>query len=95
MTVEDKLKAYKQKHTHLFWDVPTDKRAQVSDAFLLETILNYGTMDDVRELIAIMGKEQIAQLFFAQEGRAKNNYYPEIYNFFNLLFSTYVQRDTK
>lgn len=92
----DKLKQkFIEKHASLFWYIPSDKKMNISDALLVESILNYGSMNDVKELIAIMGIEQVAKVFFSAKGRAKNNYYPEIYNFFTLLFHKYVtQRDS-
>lgn len=51
-------------------------------------------MDDVRELFTVMGIEKVASVFFAAKERQIGNYYPEIYNYFTLLFNRYVsQRD--
>ena len=46
------LKAFIQKHSALFWYTPKDKKEFVSDEFLIETILNHGTLDDFKELDA-------------------------------------------
>ena len=46
-----------EKHNPLFWYTPADKKSDISDSLLVETILNYGTMDDVRELFSVMGIE--------------------------------------
>ena len=56
----------------------------------MEFILNYGTMDDVKELFSIMGIERVARVFHNVRGRKKLNSYPEIYNYFNLLFQKYA-----
>ena len=83
-----------EKHNPLFWYTPADKKMEISDSLLVETILNYGTMDDVRELFSVMGIENVASVFFAAKERQIGNYYPEIYNYFTLLFNRYVpQRD--
>ena len=67
----------------------------ISNDLLVEHILNYGTMDDVKELIKIMGLNSVSDIFYSAKGRMKGNYYPEIYHFFDLVFSGYAQRDIK
>ena len=84
------IKAFIREKSSLFWSVPDDKKEEVSPALLVETILNYGTMDDVRKLIKLMGLEEVSRVFFSAKGRQKLNYYPEIYNYFSLLFKKYA-----
>ena len=48
-------------------------------------------MDDVRKLIRLMGMDEVARIFFSARGRQKLNYYPQIYNYFSLLFGKYAQ----
>lgn len=73
--------AYIQKHSHLFWYTPEDKLLNISDKFLLETILNLGSLEDVKELFQVIGINKAADIFFSLKGRMKLNYYPEIYHF--------------
>ncbi|NLC80332.1 MAG: hypothetical protein GX748_04035, partial [Lentisphaerae bacterium] len=42
------LKQYIRDRGTLFWYSPGDKGETVTDELLVEHILNYGTMDDVR-----------------------------------------------
>ncbi len=84
------LKAFIRKKSNLFWYTPENAKEEISPDFLVETILNYGTMDDIRELIKIMGMKEVSQIFFNAKGRKKLNYYPEIYNYFSLFFSRYA-----
>ena len=84
------INAFIREKSNLFWSVPEDKKEEVSPALLVETILNYGTMDDVRKLIKLMGLEEVSRVFFSAKGRQKLNYYPEIYNYFSLLFKKYA-----
>jgi len=37
-----------------------------------------------------MGIIEVARIFFSASGRQKMNYYPEIYNYFSLLFKKYA-----
>ena len=83
------------KNSSLFWYTPEDKKHDISDALLVERILNDGTLDDYRDLISVRGGKRVAEVFFSAKGRQKNNYYPEIYNFFSLVLSQYVQGDSQ
>lgn len=89
------LKAFIEQHAQLFWYTPKDKKLDVSDELLIETLLNYGTLDDFVKLKNLLGLQYMADIFMNLEGRKKMNYYPEIYNFFYLYFEKYAQRDSK
>ncbi|GHT57494.1 hypothetical protein FACS18945_1940 [Bacteroidia bacterium] len=87
------LKEYISKRRNLFWYTPESKIYDISDSFLVETILNYGTMADVRELLKIMGIKNVAKIFFDsinQSDRRKNNYMELPLNYFTLLFNRYA-----
>ena len=75
----------------LFWSVKKEKRRDVSETLVVETILNYGTLEDYRELFNVLGLAHTASIFFATtENRTRNNYFPEVENFFNLYFTRHV-----
>ena len=80
------------KNKHLFWYTPEEKKHDVSDALLVERILNDGTMDVYHDLISVLGIEHVANVFFSATGRQKNNYHPEIYNFFFIIASQVCTR---
>jgi len=84
------IKAFIRDKSNLFWSVPEEKKEEISPALLVETILNYGSMDDVRKLIRLMGIKEVSRIFFSARGRQKLNYYPEIYNYFSLFFKKYA-----
>jgi hypothetical protein len=81
------LKEFIQRNSSLFWYTPRNKKKDISPEFLVETILNYGSMDEIKTLIKIMGIKEMSRIFFSAERRKKLNYYPEIYNFFSLFFT--------
>ena len=87
------IKAFILEHSYLFWYTPENKKEEISHEFLIETILNYGNLDDIRKLVKIMGIKQISAIFFGIEGRKKLNFYPEIYHFFSIVFNKYAQRN--
>ena len=78
------------KHSALFWYTPDEQKHDISDALLVERILNDGTLDDCRELVETLGGKRVAEVFFAATGRQKANYYPEIYHFFSLILQKYA-----
>jgi hypothetical protein len=84
------LKTFIRRNSNLFWYTPGDKKEDISPEFLMETMLNYGSMDEIKALVKIMGIKEMSRIFFSAGGRKKLNYYPEIYNFFSLFFSRYA-----
>jgi len=84
------IKAFIRENSSLFWYTPEDKKEKISHELLVETILNYGEMDTVKTLIRILGIKEVSRIFFNATGRKKLNYYPEIYNYFSLLFSRHA-----
>jgi len=81
------LKIFILEHSHLFWYTPKDKKEDISEELLLETILNYGTLEDGLRLIELVGAKKTFSILQGIEGRKKMNYYPEIYNFYTLYLS--------
>ena len=90
MPYSPEIKAFIREHSELFWYTPEDKKEEISEEFLVETILNYGDLDTVLKLIELMEIKKVSEIFFNAEGRKKLNYYPEIYHFFSLFFTRYA-----
>jgi len=91
----EELKQYIERHKTYFWYTPENKKEDISESLLVENILNYGTLDDVRQLIQIMGINNVANIFFSAKDRKKLNYYPEIHNFFSHVFAKYAQKHSQ
>ena len=81
------IKAFIRENSSLFWYTPEDKKEEISKELLVETILNYGDLDEIKKLIRILGMKEVSRVFLSAGGRKKLNYYPEIHNFFSLYFS--------
>ncbi|MDR3250718.1 MAG: hypothetical protein LBT42_03530 [Tannerella sp.] len=84
------VKDFINEHQALFWYSPKDKGETVSDELLVETMLNYGTMDDIRRLFELLGIRNVANIFRRMNGRKKLNIYPEIRNYFELYFNRHA-----
>ena len=80
--------------SHLFWHIPEQKKENISLNVFVETILNYGDIHDVKKIFSMIGIEKVAEIFYASvNDRKRNNYFPQVINFFNLYFKRHVQRD--
>ena len=87
------VKKYIDDHQHLFWYSPAPKSETVSDELLVEMILNYGNMNELRGLFNVMGINGVAKIFFdsiAKSERRKGNYYELTVNYFTLFFNRYA-----
>ncbi len=88
---EKRLKELIEKNKPLFWWIKEPDK--ISEELVVETILNYGTRESVKELFEILGTEKVAEIFFSQIKRKRKNYHPRTVNFFTLYFS-HVRRDS-
>jgi hypothetical protein len=78
-------------HRGLFWSVSDAQISAISDTLLVETILNYGSLEDVKNLFALMNTQEVARIFRATTAaRSRHNYFPEVANFFNLYFNRHA-----
>ena len=87
------VKDYIDCHQELFWYTPSPKSEKVSDDLLVETILNYGTMGDVRELFDVMGIKKVTRIFSCFTDRKKLNIFPEAHNYFELFLTNMHQKN--
>lgn len=87
------IEQFINKNNHLFWYTPEDRKKEISLELLVENTLNYGSLDDFRLLVSLVGIRRVSDVFYSAEERKKMNYYPEIHHFFSLIFKKYAQRD--
>lgn len=84
MTIGD----FVRKRKHLFWS--TKNYDGLSKGAIVEAILNYGDMNDVRELVTLLGMQEVAKIFYRNTSRPRINYDPKIVNYFSLFFKKYA-----
>ncbi len=85
------LGEFVQKRKYLFWS--TKNYDGLSKEAVVEAILNYGDMKDVRELISLLGILDVAKIFREKSKKSKagrQNYRPEVINYFKLYFQKYA-----
>jgi len=93
MPYSPEIKAFIHEHSELFWYTPEDKKEEISEEFLVETILNYGDLKTIKELFSILGIRKTAEIFFHSinlSPRRKGNYFDTTCNFFTLFFQRYA-----
>lgn len=87
------IKAFIKENSHLFWYTPEDKKEDISHEFIVETILNYGDINAVKELLQLLGEKKVAKIFFDtinKSDRRKNNFHELTVNYFSLFFKRYA-----
>jgi hypothetical protein len=87
------LKQYIAEHKSLFWYTPENKKEEIGNDLLVETILNYGDINAVKNLLTLLGPKNVAKVFFDsinQSERKKNNYHELTLNYFTLFFNRYA-----
>lgn len=86
------LGAFIKKRPYLIWH--TKNYEDLSPESIVEAVLNYGDWDDVQTLIKILGIKKMARIFRKKSKLSKigrQNYRPEIINYFNLYFKKHAR----
>lgn len=87
------IKQFIKEHSNLFWYTPDEKKEEISNEFLVETILNYGDINSITQLFNLLGIKKVAKIFFdsiAISNRRKGNYHELTINYFTLVFRKYA-----
>jgi hypothetical protein len=87
------LRAFIKEHSCLWWWVPEEKKENLSLNSVVEAILNYGNIKDIKRLFDLIGMEKTAEIFFKQISGMRPNYGKRTINFFKLYFQRHVQRN--
>ncbi|MDI1355052.1 MAG: hypothetical protein PSX36_09040 [bacterium] len=67
----------------------------MSDAVLVEFILNYGSWEAFCDLVKTLGMHKVAKLFNTQRTKKRTNLLPEISYFFKLFFKKHAPQHIK
>ena len=84
MTISNFIK----ERPYLVWG--TRNYDNLSEEAIVENVLNYGDIDDIKEMFSILGVKKSAIIFKKQISQKRNNYRPKIKNYFNLYFKKYA-----
>lgn len=81
-----------KKNQPLFWSIDKKKLKDLDEAAVVETILNFGKLGDVKELFLTLGIKKVAKIFYTQISQKRNNYYPPVSHYFDKYFKRHVQK---
>jgi len=87
------LKDFIRENGSLFWYTPEDKGEKVTDELLVETMLNYGSLEQIRSLFDLMGMKEVSEIFFYSinlSERRRNNYFEPTVIYFTFFFNRYA-----
>ena len=88
-----KMQNFIHEHSDLFWFTPEELKANISKEVLVETILNNGDLNTVKQLMKLLGIKQTAKIFtdsLNRSDRRKGNYHELTINYFTLFFNRYA-----
>lgn len=85
--------SFVKEKPYLFWYIKDLEK--LSNESVVEHVLNYGDFNDFKRIIEILGLENVAEIFRKQASKERNNYRPEVKNYFTLYFNKYAPRDSK
>jgi hypothetical protein len=79
-------------NAHLFWYIKKDALHNISDEVLVEFIMNYGELNQIKRLFDLVGEKKISSLIKLNLDKVKNkerqNYRLSILNLFDKYFQS-------
>ena len=85
------IKKFIHEHRDLFWYTPEEEKEEISLAVVVETILNYGSLESIKKLFKLIGIKKASEIFKVQINNKRNNYFLPVKNFFELYFKRHAQ----
>lgn len=90
-TNNEELKQFIRRHSSLWWWVPEAAKENLSLSAVVEALLIYGSIEDIKNLFEIVGIKKAAAIFYeSNRDRQRSNYPPEIKNSFTLYFERHA-----
>ncbi len=85
------IKKFIHEHKDLFWYTPEEEKEEISLTVVVETILNYGSLESIKKLFRLIGIKKTSEIFKVQINNKRNNYFLPVKNFFELYFKRHAQ----
>ncbi len=79
-----------EKTNIFFWYIKKEAIPNIGIEVLVEFIFNYGTWQDVKDLIKIISHPELKRVYDDIIDRKICNYMPEIYNYLRLITHKYT-----
>jgi hypothetical protein len=90
----EEIQKFIEKNSELFWHIPKQKLKDISLDVLVEYVINYGDYDSVKELLQLIGVEEVAYIFRKNNLDSRSNYNSLNRHFFNLYFNRHAPRNS-
>lgn len=78
------------KNAYLFWYIKKEAIPKIGNEVLVEFIFNYGTWQDVKDLIKIIGYDELKRVYEAITDRKIGNYIPEMLDLMGRITHKYA-----
>lgn len=78
------------KNAHLFWYIKKEAIPKIGNEVLVEFVFNYGTWEDVKELIKIIGFQELKKVYDGITDRKIGNYIPEMLDLMGRITRKYA-----
>ncbi|TRX41505.1 hypothetical protein [Flavobacterium restrictum] len=78
------------KNAYLFWYIKKEAIPKIGNEVLVEFIFNYGTWEDVKELIKIIGYQELKKVYEGITDRKIGNYLPEMLDLMGRITRKYA-----
>ena len=76
-----------QENKDLFWHFDKSKLDELPDDTIVEYILNYGDIKEVKNLFKLLGIKEVSQIFSKNtQSDKRTNYLPQTRHYFTLYF---------
>ncbi len=86
----DKKEQLIKDYSYLLWYIREDSKQNISDEFLVETMLNNGDWKGIERLMNLFGIKKVSDIFFKQISKRRTNYRKQTKHFFTLYFNKHV-----
>ncbi len=83
------IKQFIQKNKQFWWYVKDPTK--LDEPAIIEGVIKYGDMKEIRQLIKILGLKNIANIFNKQASGKRSNYDPKTINYFKQYFKQYAK----
>lgn len=90
--MDQKLTKLVQENQPLFWSTATKDLDRLDKESVVETLLNYGNLENIKRLFSIMGIGEVADIFYSKAFGKRSNYLLQTRNYFELYFSRHAQK---
>lgn len=78
------------KNAELFWYIKKESFHKIDNEVLVEFIFNYGSWQDVKDLIKIIGYQELKRVYSEITDRKIGNYIPEMLDLMGRITHKYA-----